>query len=217
MKCLSLAFLLCTLNACSQTSSQKVPQQADIRVGGPCEGCEAIYECPVPFEQLSPVDTLPDFHDQGEKILLTGKVYESDGVTPAKDVVIYAYHTDQRGLYPKKGDEKGWARRHGFIRGWIRTDADGNYSFYTLRPASYPNSNNPQHVHVVIKEPGKTEYWIVDFLFSDDPLVTKEMREAKNERGGPGIVTLQMENGMMTATRNIYLGRHIPGYPEKKS
>ncbi len=66
--------------------------------------------------------------------------FAGDGKTPAAGIVMYVYHTDQKGIYPKKGGETGWAGRHGYIRGWIKTNAQGQYKFYTLVPASYPNS-----------------------------------------------------------------------------
>ena len=93
-----------TMIGCAQTSSQKqIAKSANAKsVGGPCEGCEAIYESPVPFEKLSPVDTLPDFNEQGPKIKISGTVYQPDGKTPAKDVVVYVYHTDQNGQYSTK-------------------------------------------------------------------------------------------------------------------
>jgi protocatechuate 3,4-dioxygenase beta subunit len=79
-------------------------------VGGPCEGCEAVHESPVPFAQLSWTDTLPDFNEPGLKLKVSGTVYKWDGKTPAAGVVLYVYHTNQKGVYPKRGDETGWGR-----------------------------------------------------------------------------------------------------------
>jgi protocatechuate 3,4-dioxygenase beta subunit len=204
-----IALLLIT--ACADSNSQQ-QQTKDKTVGGRCEGCEAIHESTVPFDQLSYIDTLPDFKDAGEKIEVSGIVYRKDGKTPAKDVVIYVYHTDQAGIYPMKGDEKGWAKRHGFIRGWMRTNEKGAYKFYTLRPASYPNSTNPQHIHVTVKEPGFTEYWIDDYHFNDDPLITTDIRRSEGKRCGSGLLSLQKQNGLLAAKRDIILGLNIPGY-----
>ena len=210
MKMTSLLFLATVfLFSCKEGNSQ---QQKTRQVGGRCEGCEAIHESPVPFEKLQPVDTLPDFHDKGERIEISGIVYKADGKTPAKDVVIYVYHTDQSGVYPKKGDETGWAQRHGFIRGWMKTNEKGEYRFYTLRPASYPNSSNPQHIHITIKEPGLNEYWIDDYHFSDDPLLTADARRNESKRAGSGIIQLRKEKEMSVGKRDIFLGQNIPGY-----
>ncbi len=198
-----------SLSSCSQNNSKpsanKPVNQKEIKVGGRCEGCEAIYESPISFDKLNSVDTLPDFNESGPKIEISGIIYQQDGETPAADVVLYIYHTDQAGLYSKKGNETGWGKRHGYIRGWIKTNEHGQYKFYTLVPASYPNSTNPKHIHPVIKEPGKTEYWIDEFLFDDDPLLPDKERNGANPVGGNGVLKTSMKDGMLRATRNIIL------------
>ena len=108
------------------------------RVGGPCEGCEAIYE--FGDRKLSSVDTLPGFRESESKLLLKGTVYKKDGVTPAMGVILYVYQTNSKGIYEKKGDETGWGKRHGFIRGWVKTDREGHYKFYTFRPGHIPTA-----------------------------------------------------------------------------
>ncbi len=211
-----LIFALVTtiaLQSCSQPNSTKQSNVSATKVGGPCEGCEAIYESTVPFEQMNSIDTLPDFNDKGPKIEISGIVYQRDGKTPAKDVVLYVYHTGQTGIYPKKGNETGWAKRHGFIRGWVKTDQNGFYQFYTLRPAAYPDGNNPQHIHITVKEPGKNEYWIDEYLFADDPIFQKD-KSKQEQRGGNGVIELvAQKNGIAHGTRHIILGVNVPGYP----
>lgn len=202
------------LSACSQTNSKKINQASanDIAVGGRCEGCEAIFENDIPFEQLNEVDTLPDFNDKGPRISISGTIYHHDGKTPAAGVVLYVYHTDQAGVYPTKGNEKGWAKRHGYLRGWIKTDATGRYQFYTLIPASYPNSSNPKHIHPIIKEPGKTAYWIDEFVFADDPLLPAAERNRNRPVGGNGVLMTSEKDGMLYARRDIVLGLNVENY-----
>lgn len=209
-------FSMVGFTGCTQSTSQKNQGSAtksDVQVGGSCEGCEAIYESPVPLENLSWIDTLPGYNDKGPKLEISGTVYQPDGKTPAKDVVIYIYHTDQSGRYSTKGDEKGWGKRHGYIRGWMKTNNEGKYKFYTLRPAPYPNFPDVAHIHPVVKEPGKNEYYIDAYLFDDDPLLTDKMRNRLEKRGGDGILKLKEKNGIWYAERNIYLGKNIPDYP----
>lgn len=199
----SLILIGLSLQACAQTPAKKI--------GGACEGCEAIYESPVAFDKLSNAVMLPDYNDVGTKIEVSGIVYQRDGKTPAKDVVLYVYHTNQKGVYPTKGDEKGWAKQHGYIRGWVKTDANGFYQFYTLRPAGYPNRKDPEHIHLTVKEPGKNEYYLDDYLFADDPRLPKTLET--NPRGGDGILTLTKDRtGVSKAKRNIILGLNIPNY-----
>lgn len=183
-------------------------------VGGPCEGCEAIYESTVPAEKLQSFVKLPDATWEGKKPLgINGVVYKADGKTPAPGVILYIYHTDEKGHYPKKGSETGWAKRHGYLRGWMRTDDKGAYKFVTLRPAPYPGRTDPAHIHITIKEPGLKEYYIDEFLFDDDPLLTAEKRQKLDNRGGSGILKLIDVGNMFKAERPIYLGRNIPDYP----
>lgn len=180
------------------------------KVGGPCEGCEAIYE--YRNIELSPTDTLSGFAEADHKLKLSGIVYHNDGTTPAKDVIIYIYHTNAEGIYPKRGDETGWGKRHGYIRGWVITDAEGRYTFYTSRPGSYPNSSEPQHIHIIVKEPDVNEYYLDDFLFDDDPKLTKSIRSNRNNRGGNGLVKPLNADGILVVNRDIVLGYNIPEY-----
>ncbi len=211
-KAIPILFLACmSLAGCAQKSPANNRSTSEKSVGGPCEGCEAIYESPVPFDQLDHIDTIENFNEPGPKLEISGTIFHRDGKTPAKDVVMYFYHTDQKGLYPKKGNEKGWAERHGYLRGWIKTDKNGSYKFYTLLPASYPEGRNPKHIHATIKEEGLGEYWIDEFLFEGDPFLEQSSRPP---RGGNGVVTPVIQGGLLRATRNITLGLNVPGYPE---
>ena len=212
-----LILLTASLQACTQNGAavKNQPVASDKKVGGNCEGCEAIYESPVSFSQLNEIDTLPDFNDAGPKILISGIIYKPDGKTPAAGVVLYVYHTDQKGIYATKGNEKGWDKRHGYIRGWVKTNEKGEYKFYTLVPASYPNSSNPKHIHPIIKEPGFSEYWIDEFLFDDDPLLPASERNRKQPVGGNGVLKTEMKNGMLQAVRNITLGSNVKDYPKQ--
>jgi protocatechuate 3,4-dioxygenase beta subunit len=210
-------FIQLVFSSCGQTNTgtQNKPANKEIKVGGICEGCEAIYESSVPFEQLNAADTLPDFNEAGPKIEIRGVIYKPDGKTPAPGVILYVYHTDQKGLYSTKGNENGWGKRHGYIRGWIKTNEKGEYRFYTLVPASYPNSTNPKHIHPVIKEPGYSEYWIDEFLFDDDPLLPAKERNKTQPVGSNGVLKTERRDGMLVATRNITLGMNVRDYPKQ--
>jgi len=184
--------------------------------GGPCEGCEALFESPVPLDQLSELLRMPETTWEGKKPLgIHGNVYKSDGKTPAANVVLYLYQTNEKGIYPKKGDAKGWAKHHGYIRGWLKTTHTGFFKFVTLRPGSYPGSTEPAHIHVIVKEPGMDPYFIDDFLFDDDPLLTASRRQKLENRGGSGILKLQDVGNMYKAGRRIVLGQNISCYPSK--
>jgi protocatechuate 3,4-dioxygenase beta subunit len=190
--------------------SQNKKVKTNLLVGGPCEGCEAIFE--YGNKKLTTTDTLPEFYNTEPKLKLTGTIFKKDGKTPAENIILYIYQTNRKGIYPTMGDEKGWAKRHGYIRGWIKTDHSGQYTFYTFRPASYPNSTIPEHIHATIKEPNKNEYFIDDFVFDDDQFLTQQQRNSLTNRGGSGISNPKLENNIFTVHRDIILGLNIPNY-----
>lgn len=199
-------FCMLIVTACP---SQPIKETNQL-VGGPCEGCEAIYE--YGDKILTATDTLPNFLENEPKLRITGTIFQKDGKTPAEGVILYMYHTNRQGVYETKGGEKGWARRHGFIRGWIQTGKDGRYTFHTFRPASYPDRREPEHIHMTVKEPGRNEYYIDDIWFHDDPLLTESVKQRVRNRGGNGIVQPQPKDNMLTVQRDIILGLNIPNY-----
>jgi len=179
-------------------------------VGGGCEGCEAIFE--YGDKKLTPIDTLPEYENNEPRLKITGTVFKNDEETPAENVIIYIYHTNRQGIYETKGDETDWAKRHGFIRGWVKTDKDGKYTFYTFRPASYPDRSEPEHIHITVKEPDKNECYLDDYFFHDDPILTQNKRNKLGNRGGSGIMKPVEVNGTLTIERNIILGKNIQNY-----
>ena len=203
----SYVTVLFLLILCSCRSQEKETAQ---KIGGPCEGCEALHE--YGDRTLTQTDTLPKFSISEPKLKLTGTVFRNDGKTPADNVIIYIYQTNREGIYERKGDEKGWARRHGHIRGWAKTGKDGQYTFYTFQPGAYPNRRIPAHIHITVKEPGKNEYYLDDFVFDDDPLLTQSERERMRKRGGSGISIPIMRDGILTIERDLILGLNIPDY-----
>lgn len=214
LMCIAICSCSCGQNNSHAQNDNKKNNGSQQTVGGRCEGCEAIYESKIPLDALNEIDTLPIFNEDGPKLIVSGTVYKSDGKTPAQGVVIYIYHTDQQGKYRVMGNETGWGKRHGSIRAWMKTNAQGQYKFYTVRPASYSKTGPPAHIHTIIKENDKNEYWIDDFLFDDDPFLISGERENQRGIGGDGILKTTVVNGVQYAERNIYLGKNVEGYPK---
>jgi len=106
------------------------------------------------------------------------------------------------------------AKRNGALRGWIKTDASGSYKFYTLKPAHYPNTSIPAHIHPIVKEPEMNEYFIDEYLFSDDPFVIAENKNHDSDIGGNGVVTLVKNGDMLMCKRDIILGKNVQNYPK---
>jgi protocatechuate 3,4-dioxygenase beta subunit len=203
---INLIIFLVMISSCQAQKRYRIP--------GSCETCELI-DVGRP-SNINSVDTSAGWAEAGQKLLVTGTVFKLDGKTPAAGVIVYYWQTDNNGLYsPSKTMDKG-AERHGHIRGWVKTGADGKYSIYTVKPAPYPNSNNPAHIHILIKEPDiENPYFIDEFVFEDDKLVTPQMKSNQAKRGGSGILQLKTNGNMQVATHDILLGFNIPGYPSR--
>ena len=172
-----------------------------------CEGCEAVFE-QSPAE-LASVSMIAPSDEPGERMALTGYVLTSDGARPVEGVIIYLHQTNAAGIYANGSQVSEWSRRHGRLRGWAKTGADGRYTFLTIKPGPYPDRTLPAHIHLFIGEPGRRPYYIDDVVFDGEFGVTPAYRSAQELRGGSGIVRLQRsEDGTLLAVRNIVLERH---------
>lgn len=200
--------------ACGGVQEAPEPRPREPIVGLPCEDCDAVFDgLPAVLGsrgRIAPAD------EPGEPLILEGTVTDAGG-RPASGVIVYAYHTDARGVYPRGAPELGEAaRRHGRLRGWVATDARGRYRIDTIRPGGYRDGSTPSHVHLHVIEVGRCTYWVDSVHFADDPRLAPREREqlAAGERGGSGLVRPRRDGqGSWVATRDIRLGEGVPGYP----
>ena len=115
--------------------------------------------------------------EPGVPLLVKGVLFRADGRTPLSGGLVFAYHTDQQGLYNPDQSVHSWR-----LRGAVRTGADGSFEFKTIRPASYPQTRIPQHIHVELQT-ADGSYHAGEWRFSDDPLV-EEAERADSARAG---------------------------------
>ncbi|WP_379089041.1 hypothetical protein [Pedobacter sp. UC225_65] len=206
----SILLLFSTCNGQSQTTVK--PANNNL-VGGTCDGCELLY-VGLP-KQINNTDTSAGWAEKGQKLLVTGIAYQIDGQTPAPNTIIYYWQTDNNGYYSPRPNLDKSALRHGHIRGWVKTDKDGKYAIYTIRPATYPDRSEPAHIHLAIKEPQLNEYYIDELVFDDDPLlIPKQKKKPFENRGGSGILRILLAGELQIAEHNIILGLNIPNYPK---
>ncbi|MBX2939712.1 MAG: hypothetical protein KF880_06515 [Ferruginibacter sp.] len=185
--------------------------------GGPCgPNCNGYneYEDEV---SLTNTDTLPLFNiRQNDRMLLTGVIYDFNG-QPANGVLLYVFHTDAHGIYLKRPGATGAEALNGYVRGWIQTGADGRYYIYTNKPGAYPNERTRAHVHCIIKEPDVNVYSLMDFIFPDDPYaIQMEMETPQEQNGGLVKEITKPQDSLTVYQRDIYLGRGVVNYPQKK-
>ncbi len=208
-----IAFLYAQCRSISGTE-QPISKEAtgNLPVGGGCDGCELMYTG-MP-ETIDAIDTSAGWFAQGQKLIVTGTVFQHNESTPARDVIIYYWQTDQNGLYAAEDGMDDKVKAHGHIRGLVKTDEKGYYRMHTIRPAPYPDDVIPAHIHFSIKEPDVINaYYTDDILFSGDSLLASWQKKYPAEnRGGSGIVHPVCAASTQIAHHDIILGKNIPHY-----
>lgn len=141
--------------------------------------------------------------DKGESMVISGRVYQNHGKTPAPNTLIYLYHTDFEGYYGRKPDEP----KHGRYRGWMLTDREGRYSFISIKPAPYPENRFAAHIHMTVTTEALREDWIDSILFEGDRLISSHERSGAGKKGGfnPILSLKKGEGGLLYGTRDIQL------------
>lgn len=204
-----LGILLTATAACQPVAP---PAPAAGRVGGPCETCELMYL----GQPARPAHTCytPGWHSSSQRLLVRGRILQPDGRTPAAGILLYFWHTDSTGRYRFLPGGPAGTEAHGYLRGWVQTDAQGRFEVYTSMPAAYADGSSPAHIHVLIKEPEMpNEYYTDDWVFDNDPLVNTAYRRQAANRGGSGILRPVLHKGVWQAEQQIVLGLHVPGHP----
>ena len=118
-------------------------------------------------------DTIP-----GKKIKVISTVKDTNG-RPVAGTLVYLYHTDSRGWYaadvPHVLQYEGDIR-HARLFGYVKTDKDGKFELQTIKPAGYPKSLLPAHIHVHVSANGYRTFG-TEFLFDDDERLVGKIRE----------------------------------------
>lgn len=117
---------------------------------------------------------------------ITGRVMSSSNPsTPIRNAIVDVWHTAPNGLYEQQDPEQPDMN----LRGRFKTDADGRFAFYCLRPVAYPIPDDgpagkflalldrhpyrPGHIHFIVSGPGHRT--LTTQIFDDcDEYITKD-------------------------------------------
>src|SRR5688500_3658450 len=121
------ALLVVLLLAATIASAQR---QREPIVGLPCEGWEAVFDG-IPA-RLTSRARIAARSEPGAPMIVVGRVLNPKG-QPQPGVVVYAYQTNDKGVYPEApGVSDFETRRQGTLGAWVKTDASGRYAFDTI-------------------------------------------------------------------------------------
>jgi protocatechuate 3,4-dioxygenase beta subunit len=112
---------------------------------------------------------------QGERIILTGQVLDSDG-RPVPDTLIEIWQANAGGRYNHVVDDHPAPLDPNFTGGGrCVTDSLGRYRFITIKPGPYPwrnhhNAWRPAHIHFSVFGRAFTQRLVTQMYFPGDPL-----------------------------------------------
>jgi protocatechuate 3,4-dioxygenase beta subunit len=106
--------------------------------------------------------------EPGTPMVVSGRVLDEQG-QPVAGAVLYVFHADADGFYARDGEmNEADARLFGFLR----TGADGRFSFRTPRPGGYRKAYKglyiPRHIHFEVTAAGRARR-AFQMTFRDDP------------------------------------------------
>jgi protocatechuate 3,4-dioxygenase beta subunit len=111
----------------------------------------------------------------GERIIVTGRVTDEDGRGIA-NTLVEIWQANACGRYVHVNDQHPAPLDPNFTgAGRFVTDADGRYTFTTIKPGAYPwrnhhNAWRPQHIHFSVFGPSFLSRVVTQMYFPGDPL-----------------------------------------------
>jgi protocatechuate 3,4-dioxygenase beta subunit len=127
----------------------------------------------------------------GERIVVSGRVIDEDG-RPIPNTLIEIWQANAAGRYIHVVDQHPAPLDPNFTgAGRCATDAEGRYSFTTVKPGAYPWKNHynawrPNHIHFSLFGPSFLTRLVTQMYFPGDPLIPLD--PIANAVGDPAAV-----------------------------
>jgi protocatechuate 3,4-dioxygenase beta subunit len=112
----------------------------------------------------------------GQRIVVSGRVLDEDG-RPVSNTLIEVWQANAAGRYAHESDQWDAPLDPNFSgAGRTLTDAEGRYSFITIRPGAYPwrnhhNAWRPAHIHFSLFGQAFATRLVTQMYFPGDPLL----------------------------------------------
>lgn len=131
----------------------------------------------------------------GERIVVHGKVL-NENAQPIPNILVEIWQANAAGRYVHKVDKHAAPLDPNFLgAGRVRTDKDGYYCFYTIKPGAYPWGNHfnawrPNHIHFSLFGPNITTRLVTQMYFPGDPLLEYDpIFKGIPEKGRPLVIS----------------------------
>ncbi|KAI0128609.1 dioxygenase [Xylariales sp. AK1849] len=137
----------------------------------------------------------PDREEAASKAMayVTGRVFSASGNTPIPNATVDVWEADVNGLY----EQQDPAQPDMNLRGRFKTDAQGRYAMYCLRPTPYPipydgpagrflqlldrHPYRPAHIHFIVSADGYRHLTTQVFDVEDQHITNDSVFATKNE------------------------------------
>ncbi|HEV7264616.1 MAG TPA: protocatechuate 3,4-dioxygenase subunit beta [Falsiroseomonas sp.] len=111
----------------------------------------------------------------GQLIQVAGRIMDEDG-RPVRGAVVEIWQANAAGRYLNPLDTRDAPIDPDFIgHGRTRTDGNGRYAFFTIKPGAYPVPESgrwwrPPHIHLSVLGPSCLSRLVTQMYFPGDPL-----------------------------------------------
>ena len=131
---------------------------------------------PRQFPPMADLSRVNGVQALGERIIVAGRITDENG-RPVPETMVEIWQANASGRYQHPGDQHDAPIDTNFTgSGRVFTDAEGRYSFTTVKPGAYPwpnhhNAWRPQHIHFGFFGGGFAARLITQMYFPGDPLL----------------------------------------------
>ena len=132
----------------------------------------------------------------GERIIVTGRVLDSDG-RPLRKTIVEVWQANAAGRYLDQDDQHPAPLDPNFTgAGRCLTDNDGHYRFITIKPGAYPWKNHrnawrPAHIHFSLLGSEFRSRLVTQMYFPGDPLMPRDpiLQSSPDQAGRDRLVS----------------------------
>ena len=135
--------------------------------------------------------------EPGEILSIRGTISDAD-CRPLADAIVDLWQADANGRYDS--ELQGFDAKAYRLRGRVKSDSRGQYTFQTIRPAAYGMGGNmrPAHIHAIVTTPGRRSlvtqmYFHGDPHLQDDPI--RQVRDSLVMQLAPAPLAADIPRG----------------------
>lgn len=149
--------------------------------------------------------------EPGTRLVVSGQVFYNDCITPVVGAMVDVWAANNSGCYNNNNECSPHTDDRYNLRGRMVTDAEGRYSYETVKPGWYLNgaTYRPSHIHYKFSAPGRQPV-TTQLYFEGDPYNAEDPWASTPEAAARIIPLVKTADGV-AGTFDIVLGLAPPG------